>query len=104
MRFQSSGSLLTSKRLWNQASDIAFSNLLFIKKLNSGTEEEPQEPASVGYVNDLQEESKVLEQFGCGFGEEESYRVFKSLSVQLRLLRDLLWRRMQNLWNYLERY
>lgn len=60
-----------------------------IKKLNAGTEEEPQEPASVGYVPDLQEEARYFEKFGLGFGEEETYRIFKSLSVQLDLYRNL---------------
>ena len=54
-----------------------------MQKLNSGTEEEPQEPASVGYVPDLQEEARYFEKFGLGFGEEETYRIFKSLSVQM---------------------
>jgi len=39
-------------------------------------------------VPDIQEESKVFEQFGLGFGEEENYRIFKSLSVSLSIFRD----------------
>lgn len=61
-----------------------------IQKLNSGTEEEPQEPASIGYVPDLQEEARAFEKFGIGFGEEETYRIFKSLSVICKLGRDSL--------------
>lgn len=60
-----------------------------MQKLNSGTEEEPQEPASVGFVPDLQEEARYFEKFGLGFGEEETYRIFKSLSVLLALSRNL---------------
>ena len=60
-----------------------------MQKLNSGTEEEPQEPASVGFVPDLQEEARYFEKFGLGFGEEETYRIFKSLSVPLALSRNL---------------
>lgn len=60
-----------------------------MQKLNSGTEEEPQEPASVGFVPDLQEEARYFEKFGLGFGEEETYRIFKSLSVLLVLCRNL---------------
>jgi hypothetical protein len=32
-------------------------------------------------VPDIQEEARLFEKFGLGFGEEETYRIFKSLSV-----------------------
>jgi hypothetical protein len=32
-------------------------------------------------VPDIQEEARLVEKFGLGFGEEENYRIFKSLSV-----------------------
>lgn len=54
-----------------------------MQKLNTGTAEEPQEPASLTYVPDLMEESQVFSRLGVGFGEDETYRIFKSLCVNL---------------------
>ena len=52
-----------------------------MQKINTGTAEEPQEPASLTYQPNLMEESRVFAKFGVGFGEDETYRLFKSLAV-----------------------
>jgi len=41
-----------------------------MQKVNTGTPEEPQEPASFTYVPDLIEEAQVFSRLGIGFGED----------------------------------
>ncbi|KRX05140.1 hypothetical protein PPERSA_06774 [Pseudocohnilembus persalinus] len=52
----------------------------FLEKLNDGGEE-PQPVETVGYVPNFMEEAKWFEKAGVGFGEEETYRIFKSLTA-----------------------
>ena len=54
-----------------------------IQKINAASEEEPAEPASVPYVPNVMEESRLFEKAGVGVGEDEAYRVYKSLAVFL---------------------
>ena len=53
--------------------------MLIIQKPNLGTEEEPQEPGPCGYVPNLLEEARWFENVGVGFGEELTYKIFKSM-------------------------
>lgn len=50
-----------------------------LQKLNDGAEE-PQDVPSVNYVPNLLEEAKQFEWAGIGFGEEQTYRLQKSLT------------------------
>lgn len=53
------------------------------QKINVGTEEEPQEPGPCGYVPNFMEESKWFEWAGIYFGEELTFKIFKSLTVNI---------------------
>ena len=46
-----------------------------------GTAEEPLDAGPCGYVPNMLEESKWFEWAGVGFGTEETYKIFKSLTV-----------------------
>lgn len=52
---------------------------LVISRPNVGTEEEPQEPGPAGYVPNILEEARWFETVGVGFGEELTFKIFKSL-------------------------
>jgi hypothetical protein len=44
-------------------------------------EEQLQEPGPCGYVPNFMEEAKWFEWAGVYFGEEQSFKIFKSLTV-----------------------
>lgn len=43
--------------------------------------EEPPEVGPIGFVPDLLADSKLFEWAGIGFGEQETYRIMKSIKV-----------------------
>lgn len=50
-----------------------------VKSPDDDEEAEPAEPAPVGYVPDLIEEAAIFQWAGVGFGQQELYRLQKSL-------------------------
>ena len=55
------------------------------------------EPASISYVPNIMEENKLFEKIGVGIGEDEAYKVYKSLAVCCLLFSYYLLKRVQTI-------
>lgn len=60
--------------------EILTKSAKLLEKLTVDGDEQAEVPA-IGFVPNFMEESRWFEWAGVGFGEEESYRIFKSLST-----------------------
>lgn len=73
---------------YSAVNEIFKANKKLLDPLMEGEEDNLAPVGAIGYVPNFMEEAKWFEWSGVGFGEEESYRIFRALTVLSNAKKD----------------